>query len=237
MAKFGRANVTMGTRIVSDLPAGWTVRVLAGIEALSTLSNGAVLVEPDSVTVRGNTGSESAQADITRLLIDKLSQTAKFDIDVTYVKPLDPIASLPTAEECVAQIDAVTEARKILFDPGSASITADTQPVVDDIADILKKCPDLKMRIAGFTDSQGREQMNQQLSQQRASAVLDALRLRRVLVSSFDAIGFGEANPIATNDTEAGREANRRIEFSLIMPEPTPEETTTLEAVEAAPSE
>jgi OOP family OmpA-OmpF porin len=131
----------------------------------------------------------------------------------------------------------VTEARKILFDPGSASITADTQPVVDDIADILKKCPDLKMRIAGFTDSQGREQMNQQLSQQRASAVLDALRLRRVLVSSFDAIGFGEANPIATNDTEAGREANRRIEFSLIMPEPTPEETTTLEAVEAAPSE
>ena len=237
MAKFGRANVTMGTRIVSDLPAGWTVRVLAGIEALSTLSNGAVLVEPDSVTVRGNTGSESAQADITRLLIDKLGQTAKFDIDVTYVKQLDPIASLPTAKECVAQIHAVTEARKILFDPGSASITADTQPVVDDIADILKKCPDLKMRIAGFTDSQGREQMNQQLSQQRASAVLDALRLRRVLVSSFDAIGFGEANPIATNDTEAGREANRRIEFSLIVPEPTPEETTTLEAVEAAPSE
>ena len=72
MAKFGRANVTMGTRVVSDLPSGWSVRVLAGIEALSSLSNGAVIVEPDNVSVRGNTGSETAQADITRLLIDKL---------------------------------------------------------------------------------------------------------------------------------------------------------------------
>ena len=113
-------------------------------------------------------------------------------------------------------------ARKILFDPGSASITADTQPVVDDIAEILKKCPDLRIRIAGYTDSQGREEMNQQLSQQRASAVLDALRVRRVPVSSFEATGFGEADPIATNDTEAGREANRRIEFSLIVPELRP---------------
>lgn len=237
MAKFGRANVTMGTRVVDDLPAGWSVRVLAGIEALSTLSNGSVTVEPDQILIKGNTGSSTAQADVTRLLIEKLGQTANFDIDVTYVKQLDPVASLPTPEECVAQIETVNQARKILFDPGSASITIDTQPVVDDIADILKKCANLKIRIAGYTDSQGREEMNQQLSQQRARAVLDALRVRRVPVASFEAIGYGEADPIATNDTEEGREANRRIEFSLIVPETTPEEPTGLEALEAAPSE
>ena len=156
---------------------------------------------------------------------------------MTYVKQLDPIAGLPSPEECVAQIDSVTDARKILFDPGSASITIDTQPVVDDIADILKKCPNLRIQIAGYTDSQGREEMNQQLSQQRASAVLAALRLRRVPVSSFDAVGYGEADPIASNDTEEGREANRRIEFTLIVPEAIPAEPTTLEAVEAAPNE
>lgn len=232
-ARFGQSKVTMGTRVVDDLPTGWSVRVLAGIEALSNLSNGAVVVEPDLVTVKGNTGSENAQAQITSLLIDKLGQTAGFEIDVTYVKQLDPIAGLPTPEECIAQIAALTEARKITFDPGSASITADTQPVVDDIADVLKKCPDLEIRIAGYTDSQGREVMNQQLSQQRAAAVLSALRLRRVPVSNFEAKGFGEANPIATNDTEEGREANRRIEFSLIVPETTPEEPTGLEALEA----
>lgn len=237
MAKFGRANVTMGTRVVSDLPAGWAVRVLAGIEALSKMSNGSVVVEPDQMIIKGNTGLETAKADITRLLIDKLGQTSSFEINVTYVKQLDPIASLPTPEECIAQIDAITNARKILFDPSSATITADTLPIVDDIADVLKKCADLRIQIAGFTDSQGREEMNQQLSQERAGAVLVALRQRRIPVSSFEAVGFGEADPIATNDTEDGREANRRIEFSLIVPESAVEELTTLEAIEAAPSE
>ena len=237
MAKFGRANVTMGTRVVSDLPAGWAVRVLAGIEALSKMSSGSVVVEPDQMIIKGNTGLETAKADITRLLIDKLGQKSSFEINVTYVKQLDPIASLPTPEECIAQIDAITNARKILFDPSSATITADTLPIVDDIADVLKKCADLRIQIAGFTDSQGREEMNQQLSQERAGAVLVALRQRRIPVSSFEAVGFGEADPIATNDTEDGREANRRIEFSLIVPESAVEELTTLEAIEAAPSE
>lgn len=215
-AKFGAANVSLATRVVEGLPAGWIVRVLAGIEAMAQLSNGSVTVEPTMVTVRGQTGRETAQADISRLLIDKLGQTADFEVDVEYVKALDPIAGLPTPDECIAQIEAVTKIGKITFDPGASSITSDTTPVVDEIADILKRCPDLQIRIAGYTDSQGREEMNQQLSQERATAVLSALRQRRVPVGSFEAIGYGEADPIADNGTEEGREANRRIEFTLI---------------------
>lgn len=228
-ARFAQRNITMGTRVAEGLPAGWSVRVLAGIEALSELSNGAVIVEPENMTVRGNTGNENASAVVSRLLIEKLGQTADFDIDITYVKELDPIAGLPTPEECMAQIVTVTEGRKITFDPGSADLTADTQPVVDDIAEILRKCGDLRIRVSGFTDSQGREAMNQQLSQDRADAVLTALRARRVPVSTFESIGFGEENPIADNDTEEGREANRRIEFSLILPEPPAADVSVLD--------
>ncbi len=230
-AKFGQRNITMGTRIAENLPAGWSVRVLAGIEALSELSNGVVVVEPDSLTVRGNTGNADANATITGLLIDKLGQGADFDIDVSYVEQLDPIAGLPTPEECIEQVKTVTDGRKILFDPGSADLTADTQPVVDDIAEILKICGDLPVRIAGYTDSQGREEMNQQLSQERANAVLMALSARRVPISTFEAVGFGEESPIADNETEEGREANRRIEFSLIVPESTAQETSTLDDI------
>ena len=75
------------------------------------------------------------------------------------------------------------------------------------------------MEIGGFTDSQGREEMNQALSQNRAQAVLNALLARRVLTTNLVAHGYGEAKPIADNDTEEGREANRRIEFRLILPE------------------
>ena len=237
-AKFGQRNITMSTRITEGLPNGWSVRVLAGLEALSELSNGAVSVEPNTLIVRGNTGNEDASAIIARLLIEKLGQAADFEIDVTYVKALDPIAGIPTPQECMAQVAAATDGRKITFDPGSADLAAATQPVIDDIAEILKKCGDLPIRVSGFTDSQGREVMNQQLSQDRADAVLTALRARRVPVSTFESIGFGEENPIADNDTEDGREANRRIEFSLIVPEPAPEETSALDEItQEAPEE
>ena len=79
------------------------------------------------------------------------------------------------------------------------------------------------MEIAGHTDSQGREEMNQSLSQSRAEAVLQALMARRVLTSNLSAKGYGESRPIADNDTEDGREENRRIEFTIITDEDTAE--------------
>lgn len=232
-ARFGARSVTMGTRVNADLPVGWSVRVLAGLDALARLSSGATVVQPDMISVRGKTGNVDAAATITRLLIEKLGPEARILVEVEYIEALDPIAGLPTPEECVAHIIAVTEARKILFDPGSATLTAASQPVVDDIAEILRSCPDLRMEIAGYTDSQGRDIMNLNLSRERALAVLTALRARRVPVAGYSSEGYGEADPIADNGTEAGRDANRRIEFHLILPEPVVEELTGIEQAEA----
>ncbi len=216
-SKFGVLNVNNSVRVAEDLPGGWIVRVLAGVEAMAQLHNGSVTVETDSISVSGETGFEDAQTKIASIFGEKLGPTAEFDMDVTYVKALDPIAGIPTPEECIEKIEAVTALGKISFDPGASSLTDDANPIMDEIADILQRCPSLRIRIAGYTDSQGREEMNLQLSQDRATAVLVALRERRVPVGTFEAIGFGEENPIADNSTEAGREANRRIEFSLIV--------------------
>jgi len=221
-ARFGNSEVDMRTRVAPDgLPMGWNIRVLAGLQALSHLSNGSVMVEPAALTVRGDTGNRTARDEITRLLIERLGPEAEFSVDVTYVERLDPIAALPTPEECVAQVGSVTSRVKITFEPGSATIDAGTLGAVDEIAEILQKCADIPLEIAGYTDSQGREEMNAQLSQQRAEAVLSALRQRRVPTSSFVAVGYGEADPIADNDTAEGREANRRIEFTLVDPDAT----------------
>ncbi|MCA0847546.1 OmpA family protein [Salipiger thiooxidans] len=231
-ARFGSDAVHTAARVDAELPANWSARVLAGLEALGELSNGVVRVTPDMVTVSGNTGSTDANAEISGLLADKLGQGAEFEINVLYQEKLDPTLGIPTPDECEAQIVEIVGDRKINFEPGSANLDASAKDVMDDIAELLKLCGDIPLEIQGHTDSQGRESMNQQLSQDRAQAVLDALRNRRVLTASYRVRGYGEEQPIADNKTEEGREANRRIEFRLIRPEPTEDVKTTLEELE-----
>jgi len=230
-ARFGSGEVYTASRIDETLPRDWSVRVLAAIETLSMLKNGSVTVTPEKVRVFGDTGVPSAKSDITQLLLEKLGDSKDLSIEVTYKKKLDPVLGLPTADECEVQVTKIQSGRKITFEPGSGNLDASAESILDDMSEILIKCPDdMRMEISGYTDSQGREVMNQELSQTRAQAVLTALRERRVLMSRYVAKGYGEENPIGDNSTEAGREANRRIEFKLIRPEPPEEVTTTLEA-------
>ncbi len=231
-AAFGSDSVYTATRIVDNLPANWPVRVLTGLEALSQLSNGAVTVTPDTLTISGNTGNPKASTNIASLLASKLGEAEEFDIRVTYQEKLDPVAALPTPEACEAEIAGILSASKITFEPGSATIDASALGTMDDIAEVLRQCGDLRLEIQGHTDSQGREVMNLNLSQARAQSVLNELRARRVLTATYSAKGYGETDPIAENDTEEGREANRRIEFKLIRPAPSaPEGETTLETL------
>ncbi len=231
-ARFTSDQVYISTRITDDLPDSWPLRILTGLEALSYLSNGVVTVTPDSLEITGTTGSKEAGAKVSSFLTEKLGDASQFSINVSYQKTLDPVASIPTPDECEAMIAKILVGRKIIFEPGSATIDATAAPIMDDIAEILKQCGEIRMEISGHTDSQGREVMNQQLSQARAFAVLDELRKRRVLTSGITAIGYGEDKPIADNNTGAGREANRRIEFKLIRPEPVKDRQTGLESLE-----
>jgi OmpA-OmpF porin, OOP family len=214
-AEFGASNVYIATRADAGLPDGWPTRVLAGIEALGELESGTLLVRADTVEVAGVTGSQQAQARITQLLSGKLGQGQSFKVNVRYDEELDPLAALPTPEECKAEIDTATARQKITFTPGSAEIAQAAQATISALADILTDCPGIKMEIAGHTDAQGSEGGNLALSQARAEAVLLALQGRGIDVVGLSAKGYGEATPIADNDSDTGREANRRIEFVL----------------------
>lgn len=230
---FAGAELGSSLRVDEQLPNGWAKRVFAGMQALTQLSYGALVVQPNFIDIRGDTGNQNAKAEIARILSAELGELANYAIDVTYHEKLDPLASIPTPEECVAQINEILTTKKVTFEPGSADIDSEGAGPIEKIAEVLKLCADVPMEIAGYTDSQGRESMNLKLSQERADAVLAALRERRVLTANLTPKGYGEENPIADNGTEAGREANRRIEFTLIVPEVA--EATATE--EEAPSE
>ena len=219
-ARFGTSQLYDTTRLDPELPDGWPKRVLAGLEGLARLHSGSLVVQPEGMVLKGISTNEGTRAAVTQLFSEELGEGASYRIDITYEKRLDPLANLPTPEECVAKIGKALAARQITFAPGSGTIDDDALPVIDRIADILRGCAEVPMRIeiGGHTDSQGRETMNLALSQARAEAVLDALLERGVLTTNMSAQGYGETEPIAANATEEGREANRRIEFKLIWP-------------------
>lgn len=212
---FGREQTDLATRSVADLPQGWSVRAMAGLRALSQLHDGQMILEPDVLTVRGSTGDQSLRAALSRQLAEDLGAGADFQLDVTYDEALDPIASLPTPAECVGDINAIQADDKIVFEPGSVEITETAGAILDRIAEVLPDCLHVPMEIGGHTDSQGREEMNLGLSQSRADSVLNGLLARGILVTNLTARGYGETRPIASNDSDEGRELNRRIEFRL----------------------
>lgn len=222
-AEFGSNNVYQATVLDANLPDGWPLRVLAGLQALAELEGGSMTARADIVEVTGVTGSTAARARISQILSDKLGQGQAFRVDVTYDRMLDPIASLPTPQECVDRVTKVLATNKIIFPPASSVIDKAADRLMDSLAEALKDCSAIKIEIGGHTDGQGSDEGNLALSQARAEAVLVAVQGRRVDVSGFVAKGYGETVPLGDNATEDGREANRRIEFKLIAdPSPLP---------------
>lgn len=215
-AAFGSAKVYQATRLDPELPDGWPVRVLAGLQALSELEHGRLLVRSDTVEVSGVTGSQTARTRIAQILSDKLGQGKTYKVNVTYDVELDPVASLPTPQDCVEDASAVLARQKITFAPGSAEIDSAASAVMEALAKALARCGGVKIEIAGHTDTQGSEEGNLALSQARADAVLLALQGRQVDISGMVAKGYGETQPIADYNSEVANEINRRIEFRLI---------------------
>ena len=215
-ALFGANAVDNKTLIDPNLPDGWPNRVLAGLEGLSKLRQGSVIVQPKNVAIRGISNKPDINTIISKLFAVRLGFGNDYQIDVRHnpklIKKENPI----NARKCEAQLNNVLAKRQIAFAPGSSSIETTSQSVLDTIADILRECPDTNFVIEGHTDSQGRDEMNLSLSHQRANAVLYGLLSRRILIAGLTAKGFGETKPIADNGTEAGRAANRRIAFRLI---------------------
>lgn len=104
----------------------------------------------------------------------------------------------------------------VLFPVGSSALSDVGRMKVREIADVLKQYPDSDVFVRGYTSSEGEDQMNFELSQRRAEIVRNELIANGVDPTRVDARGMGESNPIATNDTEAGRIQNRRVDINVV---------------------
>jgi outer membrane protein OmpA-like peptidoglycan-associated protein len=110
--------------------------------------------------------------------------------------------------------------KQILFETASSRINPTSAPLVDEIADVMNRNPQIKrIEIQGHTDNTGSKDQNETLSEQRAIAVRDALISRGVQADRLSAVGYGQEKTIASNATAQGREKNRRVQFVILEQE------------------
>jgi outer membrane protein OmpA-like peptidoglycan-associated protein len=105
----------------------------------------------------------------------------------------------------------------IEFDVGRSSLRPESVPTLDAATKVFAQYPDVRLRISVHTDNQGQAADNRALSGRRANALRDYLIDRGVAAGRVEARGAGQDEPVASNASEAGRAANRRVEFSLIQ--------------------
>ena len=123
--------------------------------------------------------------------------------------PLDP-------EDDVVKVGVPIILNGINFATGKAEITPESENTLRKALKTLQTYPDISVEIAGYTDNVGSDKSNQKLSERRANAVRDWLVREGIDPERITAVGYGEANPVASNDTPEGRLQNRRIEFKRI---------------------
>lgn len=106
--------------------------------------------------------------------------------------------------------------KTILFNSGKASFQKQTIPVLQAMAAILKEYPTAKFSLEGHTDADGKDAMNQKLSEDRAAAVKNFLVENGIDASRLSSKGFGESMPVDSNKTAKGKANNRRVEVKLV---------------------
>lgn len=104
----------------------------------------------------------------------------------------------------------------IFFETGKAALSPKSNVELEKAYELLKANPTMVIEVGGHTDNVGDDASNMKLSHDRAKAVRDYLVNRGITSQRVQAKGYGESNPVATNDTDEGRQANRRTEFIIL---------------------
>lgn len=212
-AQFGTKNVHADLQVApGPAPASWQKAQLRVIEVLAGLNGGKAALGGHRISVEAEVPGPAAAHDLHLDLLDALPDfeiATRFTVDLpAQFRKIE----LP-AVRCAAELSERIREDPIVFDTGSAALAQESKEIMDDLATLMVRCNDDRIEIGGHTDSQGPQDLNLRISKRRAESVRSALIERGISLDRLVARGYGETEPLADNQTEAGRARNRRIEF------------------------
>ncbi len=192
--------------IAPNAPAGFIAAATEGLRRLGQLSEGQLAFAAGKWSLVGKV-ADVAQRDGISDAIAALPDAALWTVT---------LSAPPLIDACRAKIAGFIQNNTILFQSGAAVISAASEPALDELGRDLAICPDTVVQIEGHTDADGDEDINLGLSVARAEAVVEALIARNVEPARLYAVGYGESQPIASNETSAGKRQNRRIVVTIL---------------------
>jgi outer membrane protein OmpA-like peptidoglycan-associated protein len=192
---------------------------LLGKTKAALTAKGIAYAEPASVGLRGFGTSDAERVIVlrgyegSREISPEAVEAARAIYGVKDV--VVEVIPRPKSEKAQQEITEVLELDIVEFLTGSAQLTPKGQATLDKVGSILAQVPDLPVGISGHTDNRGNRAMNLDLSRRRAESCRDYLVKKGIAATRLTTEGFGPDKPVDTNDTDEGRQRNRRIDFSV----------------------
>lgn len=194
-------------------PAGLLAAAKAALQELSRLmQGGAVSISDNQIALRGMALFERAREQTQTQFRNALPGGFNGSFEVT-VAPAPPPIGMP--QECQLLYQDALSRATIRFRTGSAELAEESSGLLDRLVIVSLRCQSVRLEIAGHTDADGADEANRELSERRAQAVAEYFVQSGIAADRLDAVGYGEARPVAPNDTPANKAKNRRIEISV----------------------
>lgn len=216
------------SKVLSYMSVGESLKKINGIDQLVVgVDQGRLGVDfsGQTVTLTGEVHDEKTKQVMGRIYQKRLGDGYQVINNISVLKPMpaelpkdvpEPVRVLPKKlQVCQDDLTAMMEESTILFASSQAVIKRQSYTILNQIATVLNRCQDASVRITGHTDNSGDEQKNVLLSEKRAHAVIDYLKVKGINHNRLEAKGVGSSQPIADNATPKGRAKNRRIEFTI----------------------
>jgi len=206
---FAASKIIDNMRKAESASAGTLAAATLALPQLSRLSDGALQINDKTVSLSGSVLHQNAAEAIKNAITGTLPDGYTGQADIAVAKAGTPVDNAG----CQSLFSEITRNDTIYFETGSARIDKDSARILDSVVATAQRCPTGHIEIQGYTDSEGSSKTNLALSQHRSDAVKQYMVDAGVDGSRLTAVGYGQARPVAPNDTRSGRAKNRRIEF------------------------